>query len=87
MVSFLFVLSIFGFLYVLYAFQMISNLRTASNPELGGRKFVDMRAYYGIDQTNSFTVLLIAPDGKVFATGRQPSDFEEPLKRLFPEAE
>ncbi len=70
-----------------YAFQMISNLRTASNPELGGRKFVDMRAYYGIDQTNSFTVLLIAPDGKVFATGRQPSDFEEPLKRLFPEAE
>ncbi|MBQ9372364.1 MAG: hypothetical protein IJU03_09250 [Thermoguttaceae bacterium] len=69
--------------------KLISRKRTAANPELGGREYADMGAYYGVGRSDPMKTLLIDPDGKIVAkwNGNQFNGVEEELKKLYPDIE
>ena len=69
--------------------KLISRKRTAANPELGGREYADMGAYYGVGRSDPMKMLLIDPDGKIVAkwNGNQFNAVEEELKKLYPDIE
>ncbi len=65
-------------------FRRISRLRTRANPELSGKAYVDLANYYGLSERIYPKIVLIDPEGKVVATNLTTQDFEEELKKLYP---
>ena len=65
-------------------FRRISRYRTRVNPDTGGKEYVDLCDYYGLSERFYPKVVLIDPEGKVVATNLTTQDFEEDLKKLYP---
>lgn len=65
-------------------FRRISRYRTRVNSELGGKEYVDLCDYYGLSERFYPKIVLIDPEGKVVATNLTTQDFEEELKKLYP---
>ncbi len=68
-------------------FKQISRVRTRANPELGGRRYVDLMDYYGLGFYSGSQVALIGADGSVVAMGNSVENIMDDLKSLFPEVE
>ena len=68
-------------------FKQISRVRTRANPELGGRRYVDLMDYYGLGFYSGSQVALIGADGSVVAMGNSVENIMDDLKSLFPEGE